>query len=76
MNVYEFVLSIDKNFLQELHRKKYTRFSIFRDIEMYEYYVNERQSTGCMQSRTNTAEKFCVSEETVSKALQRLKKEL
>lgn len=73
MNVYEFILSIDKELLQDLHSKKLTRFSIFRDVDIYEFYMNERKTTGCMQSRTNTADKFCVSEETVSKTLQRLK---
>jgi hypothetical protein len=73
MTVYELVLTIDKELLQLLHSRKYTRFSIFRDIEMYEFYMNERKTVGCMQSRTNTADKFFTSEETVQKALQRMK---
>ena len=73
MTVYELILTIDKELLQELQRKKYARFSIFRDVEMFELYMNERKTNGCMQSRTNTADKFFTSEETVSKALQRMK---
>lgn len=73
MNVYEFILLIDKDVLQALHSKKLTRFSIFRDVEMYEFYMNERKTNGCMQSKTNTANKFFTSEETVAKALQRMK---
>jgi len=72
MIVYEFILTIDKKLLQNLHSKNLIRYSIFRDIDIYEFYMNEKRTIGCMQARTNTADKFCVSEETVSKTLQRL----
>ncbi len=76
MTVYEFILSIDKKLLQDLHRKKIIRFSIYRDIEMFDNYMIERKNNRCMQSRTNTAVKFCTSEETISRMLHRMKRKV
>lgn len=73
MTVYELILSIDQDILQKLHSKKLARLSIFRDVGIFEYYLNERKTNRGMQSLTNTAKRFGVSEETVSKTLQRMK---
>jgi hypothetical protein len=76
MTAYEFILTIDKELLQVLHNKKMVRFSIFIDIEMYEFYLNEKKKHTCMEARTNTSDKFCTSEETVSRMLFRMRKDI
>lgn len=72
MSAYEIIISIDRNVLQQLHKKKLARASIFRDIEIYDYYLDECQNYSKTQARENTAKNFGISKETVSRTLQRL----
>ena len=49
------------------------RQSVQNDMKVYEFYMNECKTTGRMQARTNTAENFCTSEETISRIIKRMK---
>ena len=74
MSTYDLILSIDKSKVEILLQKGILKSSTKRDIEVYEYYVNECGLTGSkMQARTNAAEKFFTSEETISRIIQRMK---
>lgn len=73
MGAYELILSIDDLTLGKLMSTGLLRSTLKRDIEVYEHYVKECKSFGKMQARTNTAEQFLVSEETVSRIIQRMK---
>ena len=73
MTVYETLISIDRGTLEYLHKKKLTSPSIFRDIEIYEFYLNERQSYRKTEARESTAQKFGVSVKTVSRILAMFK---
>jgi len=73
MNCYETLLSVDSGLIQLLVSKGYMRSTTSRDIEAFEYYTKERTTTGYLQARTNTAEKFCTSDETIARIIQRMK---
>ena len=74
MSTYEIILSLDSSTIDHLLSKGFFRSSTKRDIEIYEFYVNECKITGSkMQARTNAAEKFCTSEETIGRIIQRMK---
>lgn len=74
MSAYEIILSLDESTFEKLLSKGLLRSNVKRDKELYEYYVAEFNLTHSrMQARTNTADKFCVSEETVSKVIQKMR---
>jgi len=73
MSAYELIQTIDASILDKLMSKGLLRQSVQRDIEIYEFYLKERKITTCMQARTNTAENFCTSEETISRIIKRMK---
>lgn len=74
MSAYELILSLDEKTFEKLLSTGLLRSTVKRDKDMYEYYLVECEASGSrMQARTNTAEKFCVSEETVSKTIQKMK---
>lgn len=73
MTAYELIISIDKEILKSLSKHKLTRKSIFRDIDIYEFYIKECQYNSKLKARSNVAGKFGISEETVSKTIQRLR---
>lgn len=74
MSAYELILSLDHSTFEKLMSKGLLRDSVKRDKEIYEFYLRECEETGSrMQARTNTAELFCVSEETVSRAIKKMK---
>ena len=73
MSTYELIISIEESTIERLLSKGLFRSTIKRDIEVYEYYVNECKTVGKMQARTNTADKFCTSEETIGRIIQRMK---
>lgn len=74
MSTYELILSLDSSVIDHLLSKGLFRASTKRDIEVYEFYINECNITGSrMQARTNAADKFSTSEETISRIIQRMK---
>lgn len=74
MSTYDVILSIDKSKIEILLKKGILKSSTKRDMDVYEYYVNECVLTGSkMQARTNAAEKFSTSEETIGRIIQRMK---
>lgn len=73
MGAYELIISLDNSTLDKLMSTGLLRASVKRDIEVYEYYVNECRYTSKMQARTNTAEQFFCSEETISRIIQKMK---
>ncbi len=73
MSAYEIILTIEPTTFEKLKSCGLLRQSIFRDIEVYEYYINECKKFGKMQARANTADKFFTSEETISRIIQRMK---
>lgn len=73
MSAYELILTIDQTTFEKMMSLGLLRQSVPRDIEIYEYYLKERKITTCMQARTNTAENFCTSEETISRIIKRMK---
>jgi hypothetical protein len=73
MGAYELIISLDNSTLDRLMSTGLLRATVKRDIEVYEYYVNECKTVGKMQARTNTAEQFCTSEETISRIIQKMR---
>lgn len=73
MGAYELIISLDNSTLDKLMSTGLLRATVKRDIEVYEYYVNECRYNSKMQARTNTAEQFCTSEETISRIIQKMK---
>lgn len=73
MTAYELISAIDPVAIDILLSTGYLRPMTLRDVAIYEFYVNERKTNGCMQARTNTAEKFSTSEETISRIIKRMK---
>lgn len=73
MGAYELIISLDNSILDRLMSTGLLRATVKRDIEVYEYYINECKTVGKMQARTNTAEQFCTSEETISRIIQKMR---
>ncbi len=73
MGAYELIISLDNSTLDRLMSTGLLRATVKRDIEVYEYYINECKTVGKMQARTNTAEQFCTSEETISRIIQKMR---
>lgn len=73
MGAYELIISLDNSTLDRLMSTGLLRATVKRDIEVYEFYVNECKTVGKMQARTNTAEQFCTSEETISRIIQKMR---
>ena len=73
MSAYEIILSIEKPLHERMASIGLLRSTVSRDVKVYEYYLNEKKTNGCMQSRTNTAEHFKLSEESISKIIQKMK---
>jgi len=73
MSAYEQILTLEPSMIDLLLLKGYMRSSVRRDLTIYKFYINERISLGYLQARTNTAEKFFTSEETVARIIQRMK---
>jgi len=73
MSAYELILAIEPTTLEQLMSTGLLRSTVTRDFKIYEFYLNERKTKGCMDARTNTAEKFSLSEEMISKIIQKMK---
>lgn len=73
MTAYELITAIDPATIDILLSTGYLRPMTLRDVAIYEFYVNERRLVTCMQARTNTAENFCTSEETISRIIKKMK---
>lgn len=74
MSTYELILSIDDSTFTKLMSSGLLRTTVKRDVQVYEFFLNECNSCGKMQARTNTAEQFSISEDSVSKIIQKMKK--
>lgn len=73
MTNYEFITTLDSHVLDALCRRNFLKFSVKRDIEIYRHYSKQCEVKSKMLARFNTAEKFCTSEETVSRIIQKMK---
>lgn len=73
MGAYELIQTMELSAIEILLSKGLLSSNIKRDLKVYEFYTNERKTVGCMQARTNTAEHFYTSEETVKRIIKKLK---
>ena len=73
MSAYELIQAIEPTTLDKLMSTGLLRSTVQRDIKIYEFYLNERKTCGYMDARTITAEKYCLSEEMISKIIQKMK---
>lgn len=73
MSAYELILTLEPLTLERLMSTGLMRPTVQRDILIYEFYLNEKKTKGCMDARTNAAEKFFLSEEMISKIIQKMK---
>lgn len=49
------------------------RSTVQRDIKIYEFYIAQRKTERYLQARTNTAEKFCLSEDMIDKIIKKMR---
>jgi hypothetical protein len=73
MNIYERILHIDERTFDKLMFAGILRSNAKRDMEMYGYYLEQKNMYGSMQAISNAAEKFCLSEASVRDILCKLK---
>lgn len=73
MGAYELILSIDNTVIERLKESGLFRTTVQRDFDVYSYYLEQKKIYGTMQSVTNTAEKFCYSEEQIFKIIRRMR---
>jgi hypothetical protein len=73
MSAYELILTIEPTTFEKMLSLGILRNSVMNDVRVYEFYLNEKKTVSCMQARTNTADKFCTSEETISRIIKRMK---
>mgnify|MGYP003588100414 CR=1 FL=1 len=72
MSAYELISQFDSSLLDQMITKGLLRSTVKRDMEIYEFYLSQC-NLGRMQARTNTAEKFYMSEDRISKIIQKMK---
>ena len=74
MSAYEFITGLDEGLLDQMMELSIIRSTLRRDLTIYRFYLEEcGKGRGKMMARTTTADKFGVSEETVSKIIQKMK---
>lgn len=74
MGAYDLIQQFEPSMLDILISKGLLRSTVKRDKEIYEFYLVEcLKGNGRMQARTNTAEKFSISEDRISKIIQKMK---
>lgn len=74
MNSFELICSLDPGLVERMHIEGILRSNVMRDVELFKYYLQECTATGKkLQARANTAEKYHISVETVSKIIQRMR---
>jgi len=74
MTGYELIMQLEPDVIDTLIRKGLMRATVKRDKEIYEYYLTQcHVEISRMQARTNTAEQFSISEDRVSKIIQKMK---
>lgn len=72
MSAYELILTLEPSMLDNLISKGLLRSTVKRDKEIYEFYLSQC-CLGRMQARTNTAERFSMSEDRISQIIQKMK---
>ena len=74
MNSFELICSLDPGLVEKMQNLGILRTNVIRDVEVFRYYLQECTATGKkLQARANTADKYHISVETVSKIIQRMK---
>ena len=73
MSAYELILAIDSLTLEKLMSKGLLRSTVQRDIKIYEFYIAQRKTERYLQARTNTAEKFFLSEDMIDKIIKKMR---
>lgn len=73
MTAYELIISLEPSTFEKMMSLGLLRSTVQRDIEIYEYYLNERKTNGYCQARTNTAEHFYLCEDNIAKIIRKMK---
>ncbi|MDR3706600.1 MAG: hypothetical protein P4L28_11935 [Paludibacteraceae bacterium] len=74
MSGYEIIMQLPPEVIDTLIIKGLMRATVKRDKEIYEHYLRQcRTQASRMQARTNTAEQFSISEDRVSKIIQKMR---
>lgn len=73
MSAYEVIINLDSSTLENLCRTNLLRATVKRDVEIYSYYIAQKDIVGSMNARTLTAEKFFLCEDSISKIIQKMK---
>jgi hypothetical protein len=73
MTIYERILNIDEATFDKLMSFGLLRSNAKRDLEIYEYYLEQKEKVGSMQAMTNTSDFFRISEDVVQKIIYKQK---
>lgn len=73
LGAYEYILTLDETIFENLISKGILRSNLKRDLDIYKYYSEQRIFFNRMQSITNTADNFNVSEDTVYRTIRKMK---
>ena len=73
MTVFERILHIDEPTFNRLLALGVLRPNARRNLLIYEYYLAEAIKYGSMQAITNAAMRFCLSDKSIEKIIQRFK---
>ena len=74
LGAYEYILTLDETIFENLISKGLLRSNLKRDLDIYKYYSEQRIFFNRMQSITNTADNFNVSEDTVYRTIRKMRK--
>ena len=67
MSIYERILNIDETTFNRLMSAGLLRSNAKRDLNIYEYYLEQKERVGSMQAMIDASELFSVSEDVVQK---------
>ncbi|GHT33989.1 hypothetical protein FACS189434_09390 [Bacteroidia bacterium] len=74
MNSLARILQVDYSVIKRLSDAGVLRSNAARDYDIYNYFLLEKEKYGVMQSITNAADKFFISEDCAKKIIYSIKK--
>jgi len=73
MTIYERILNIDETTFDRLMSFGLLRSNAKRDLEIYEYYLEQKEKVGSMQAMIDVSDFFRISEDVVQKIIYKQK---
>jgi hypothetical protein len=67
------IVLVEKSHLEYLKKIGLLRFNAIRDLEIYNFYCEQKKVAGGMQAITKAAIKYCLSEKAIERIIYKMK---